>query len=316
MKVLLTDNLAPEAVAVFESYPDIEAVVCHTLPANELCAAVADCHAMIVRSPTKVTAEVMAAAKALRFIGRAGVGVDNIDVDEATRRGIVVMNSPGGNTISTAEHTIAVMLAVARHVPQAHASLRAGAWDRKRYRGAELFEKTLGVVGLGRVGREVARRMRAFGMTVIGSDPYVDAGAAGEAGAQKVSFEEVLERSDWITVHVPLGADTRGLIGDDEIARMKKGVVLINCARGGVVDEAALDAALESGHVAAAGLDVFADEPPGDHPLLRHEQCVFTPHLGAATGEAQLRVAVEVAKAVAEALSGREIRNAVNRPGA
>lgn len=316
MKVLLTDNLAAEAVTIFDGYPEIEPLVRDTLSPEHLLEAVADCDAMVVRSPTKVTAAVIEAAARLRFIGRAGVGVDNIDVDAASARGVVVMNSPGGNTVSTAEHTVAVMLAVARHVPQAHESVRAGRWDRKAYRGVEMYEKTLGIVGLGRVGREVARRMNGFGMTVIGADPYVDASSAQAAGARRVSFDEVLARSDWITVHVPLGPDTRGLIGRDEIARMQRGVVLINCARGGIIDESALDAALESGHVAAAGLDVYEAEPPAGNPLLRHAACVFTPHLGAATQEAQVRVATEVARCVADALVGREVRNAVNRPGA
>jgi len=314
-RVWLTDNIAPEALAVFDRYPDIEAVATDTPAPEKLVGDIGGYDALIVRSPTKVTAEVIAAGDKLRFIGRAGVGVDNIDVDAATARGIVVMNSPGGNTISTAEHTIAVMLAVARKIPQAHRSLLEGKWDRKTYRGTELNGKTLGVVGIGRVGSEVAARMKAFGMTVIASDPFVNEAVAAQVGVTLVPFDELIRRSDWITVHVPLGSDTHGMIGTDEIAAMKDGVVLVNCARGGVIEEAALASALESGKVAAAGIDVFETEPPGKSPLFAHERCVFTPHLGAATAEAQLRVSTDVAHSVAEALSGGEIRDAVNRPG-
>lgn len=313
-RVLLTDSIALEALAVFERYPGIDAVRTDTLAPAALLAEVGGYDAIVVRSPTKVTADVIAAGEKLRFIGRAGVGVDNIDVDAATARGIVVMNSPGGNTVSTAEHTIAVMLAVARRIPHAHASLVSGGWDRKAYRGTELAGKTLGVVGLGRVGREVARRMQAFDMHVIASDPFVTPDQAAAVGVRLVAFEELLTESDWVTVHVPLGTDTRGMIGAGEIARMRDGVVIVNCARGGVVVEDALLPALESGKVAAVGLDVFDAEPPGDHPLFAHPRSVFTPHLGAATAEAQLRVATDVAESVAIALTGGEIRDAVNRP--
>ncbi len=305
-RVLLTDNIASEALAVFDNYPDIEAVATDTPAPEALLEEIGSYDAIIVRSPTKVTAEVIARGERLRFIGRAGVGVDNIDVEAATARDIIVMNSPGGNTVSTAEHTIAVMLAVARKIPQAHRSVTEGGWDRKTYRGSELSGKTLGIVGIGRVGREVATRMNAFGMTVIAADPYVSKEAAAKIGV-------LLRKSQWVSVHVPLGPDTRGVIGAAEIAAMKDGVIIINCARGGVVDEDALAAALESGKVAAVGVDVFENEPPGKSALFAHERSVFTPHLGAATAEAQLRVAIDVAKSVAEALSGGEIRDAVNR---
>ncbi len=314
-RVLLTDGLAEEAVRIFDAYDDIEVTHTDTLAPDELLTTIAGYHAIVVRSPTKMTADVIARGENLKFIGRAGVGVDNIDVAAATQRGIVVMNSPGGNTVSTAELTIAVMLSVARHVPQAHASVTAGGWDRKTWRGVELQGKTLGVVGLGRVGREVASRMLAFGMDVIASDPFVSAEDAAEIGVTRVPLEELLQRSDWITVHVPLGSDTAGLIGAAQIAAMKAGVYVINCARGGVVDESALLDALNSGKVAAAGLDVFEEEPPGEHPLFAHPRSVFTPHLGAATAEAQLRVATDVARAVAEALSTGVIKDAVNSPG-
>lgn len=313
-RVLLTDNIAEEAVSVFDSYDGIEAVRIDTPSPEELLAMIPDYDALIVRSPTKVTAEVIERGAKLKYIGRAGVGVDNIDVDTATRRGVVVMNSPGGNTVSTAEHTIAVMLAVARRIPHAHRSLTGGEWDRKTHRGVELHGKTLGVVGVGRVGRAVAERMRAFGMRVVATDPYVSATDAETMGVELLSLDEVLRASDWITVHVPLGYDTRGMIGRDELAKMKNGVVVVNCARGGIVDEDALVEALASGKVAAAGLDVYQDEPPGNHPLFAHPRSVFTPHIGAATAEAQLRVATDVAEAVAEALTRGVLRDAVNAP--
>jgi D-3-phosphoglycerate dehydrogenase len=313
-RVLLTDNIAPEAVAVFDEYQEIEAQATDTLEPARLLEVIPSFDAVVVRSPTKLTEEVIAAGTRLKFIGRAGVGVDNIDVTAASARGIIVMNSPGGNTISTAEHTIAVMLAVARRLPHAHASLTGGGWDRKTYRGVELCGKTLGVVGLGRVGRAVARRMLSFEMEVIAADPYVSQSDAEAMGVELVPLDRLIARSDWITVHVPLGADTTGLIGGAELAAAKDGVVVINCARGGVVDEDALVDALNSGKVAAAGLDVFATEPPGDHPILSHPRSVFTPHLGAATAEAQLRVATDVARAVADALTTGTLRDAVNPP--
>jgi D-3-phosphoglycerate dehydrogenase len=315
-KVLLTDGIAEAALCVFDRYPGIEAVRTATLPPDELLAAIGDYHAIVVRSPTRVTAGVIERGVQLEYIGRAGVGVDNIDVEAATRRGIVVMNSPGANTISTAEHTIAVMLSVARRIPHAHASLVAGGWERAAFRGVEMCGKTLGVVGCGRVGRAVAARMRAFEMRVIAADPYVSAVDMSALGVELVGLDRLLRESDWVTIHVPLGVDTSGMIGSNEIATMKDGVVIVNCARGGVVDEVALLAALDAGKVAAVGLDVFASEPPGRSALLDHPRSVFTPHLGAATGEAQLRVSTDIAEAVAEALAHGRVRDAVNAPRA
>ena len=312
-KVLITDGMAPEAVEVLSRFPGIEAVRAETLPPEKLIATIPDFDAIVVRSPTKVTAEVIAAGTRLKFIGRAGVGVDNIDVAAATERGIVVMNSPGGNTISTAEHAIAVTLSLVRKIPQAHASVRAGRWDRKAYRGTELFGKTLGILGLGRVGREVAVRMKAFGMNVITADPYIDEEQARQVGAALVSLDDLLADSDIITIHVPLASETAGLLGDKELAATKKGVFIVNCARGGVVVEKALIQGLESGHIAGVGLDVFEQEPPGESPLLNHPNVVLTPHLGAATTEAQLRVATYVAESVGEALANGVIRDAVNK---
>jgi D-3-phosphoglycerate dehydrogenase len=312
-KVLLTDNIALEALEVFERHDDIVAVRTETIPPEQLKTEIADCDGVVVRSPTKLTADVIAAAAKLRYIGRAGVGVDNIDLGAASDRGIVVMNTPGGNTVSTAEHTIALILALARHIPHAHRSVTDGRWERKAFRGTELSGKTMGVIGLGRVGREVARRMRAFDMRILGADPYVDKDTATECGAELVDLEAVLRESDVVSVHVPLTGDTRALIGKEQLDSMRDGAFVINCARGGVVSEDALLGALESGKVAGAAVDVFEKEPPGDNPLFQHPRCVFTPHLGAATAEAQVRVAVEAAECVAEALSTGVTRNAVNK---
>lgn len=313
-RVLLTDHIAADAVRVLESFGGIEAVAMGTPSPAELLALIPDFEAIVVRSPTHVTAEVIERGQKLRFIGRAGVGVDNIDVAAATRRGIVVLNSPRSNTISTAEHTLALMLALARDIPRAHAMVVSGKWDRDAFRGVELNGKTLGVIGLGRVGSEVAKRAIAFGMHVLGHDPVVSEANARAFGVRAVPLAALLAESDWITMHVPGSAATRGLIGARELASMKKGVVLVNCARGGIVDEAALVDALDSGHVAAVALDVFEKEPPGASRLLSHPRSVFTPHLGAATADAQRRVATDVAESIGLALARGEIRDAVNAP--
>ena len=313
-KVLLTDNIAREAREVFAGYSGIEADSIGTLNAEELTQILPEYDAIIVRSPTKLTAAIIAAGTRLKFIGRAGVGVDNIDVDAATSHGITVMNSPGGNTVSTAEHTIAMMLALARRIPSADRSLREGGWERSAFKGVELYGKTLGVIGFGRVGREVARRMLAFSMNVLAVDPYVSQEAAQSLGVTLVDMARLLEESHFITVHVPLGADTRAIIGENEIGKMRDGVFLINCARGGVIDEDAVARALESGKVAGVAFDVFEEEPPGAHPLFEHPHSAFTPHLAAATADAQVRVAVDVARNIADALTTGESRDAVNSP--
>ena len=310
-RVLLTDRIAADAVRVLESFGGIEAVSIGTPSPAELLDMIGEYDAIVVRSPTHVTGDVIERGTKLRFIGRAGVGVDNIDVAAATRRGIVVINSPRSNTISTAEHTLAVMLAVAREIPRAHATVTSGKWDRDSFKGVELNGKVLGIVGLGRVGSEVAARARAFGMNVLAYDVITP---SSTEGIRMVSLEELLRNADWITIHAPLLAETRGLIGAREIASMKKGVFVINCARGGIVDENALADALDSGHVAAAGLDVFDEEPPGTNRLLSHPRSVFTPHLGAATTDAQRRVATDVAESIGLALARGEIRDAINSP--
>jgi D-3-phosphoglycerate dehydrogenase len=312
-RVLLTDDIAAEAVRVLEAFGGIEAVATGTPPPEELLRLIPDFDAMIVRSPTKVTAAVIERGAKLRFIGRAGVGVDNIDVEAATRRGIVVLNSPRSNIVSTAEHTLALMLALAREIPRAHATVAAGRWERESFRGVELAGKTLGIVGLGRVGRLVAQRAATFEMKVVACDPFVSAADASAAGARLVSLDDLLKASDWITLHVPLDESTRRLVGPREIAAMKDGVFVVNCARGGIVDEEALADALEAGKVAGVAFDVFEKEPPGaEHRLLKHRRCVFAPHLGGQTADAQRRVATDVAESIGLALSRGEIRDAVN----
>jgi D-3-phosphoglycerate dehydrogenase len=312
-RVLLTDGIASDAVGKLESFDGVEAVTMGTPTPQELLALIPDFEAIIVRSPTQVTAQVIAAGRRLKFIGRAGVGVDNIDVAAATARGIVVINSPRSNTTSTAEHALAMMLAVAREIPRAHATVASGRWERDTFRGVELAGKTLGIVGLGRVGRAVAVRARAFEMRVVACDPFVSEQQAAGVGIQLVTFPELIRMSEWITLHVPLGADTRKLIGATEIAAMRDGVVIVNCSRGGGVDEDALVAALGANKVRAVALDVFEQEPPVGSALLRHPRSVFAPHLGAATSDAQRRVATDVAESVGLALTGGEIRDAVNR---
>lgn len=285
------------------------------LAPEELRAAVRDCDGLVVRSETKVTAELMDAAERLRAVGRAGVGVDNIDVAGATARGIVVMNAPDGNTITTAEHTIALLVALARRVPQANASLRAGRWERKRFIGVELQGKTLGIVGLGRIGRTVAARAAGFGMNIIAYDPFVAPEQARDLELEVAPLEELFSRADFITVHTPLTNETRGIIGAQAFQQMKRGVRIINCARGGLVDERALLDAIKEGIVAGAALDVFEQEPPAaDNPLLALDEVIATPHLGASTKEAQEGVAVTVAEQMRDYLLTGALRGAVNVP--
>jgi len=281
----------------------------------DLILALADCQGLVVRSETKVTAQVMEATPQLRVIGRAGVGVDNIDVAAATARGIVVMNAPDGNTITTAEHTIALLIALARNVPQANSSLKSGKWARKSFIGVELSGKTLGIVGLGRIGRAVAERARAFGMQIVAFDPFIAPEQARDLEIEVAPLDEVFARADFLTVHTPLTGDTRGIVGRAAFARMKKGVRIINCARGGLVDESALHEAIQSGIVAGAALDVFQKEPPdGDNPLLGLDEVIVTPHLGASTAEAQEGVAFTVAEQMRDYLLTGALRGAVNIP--
>ncbi|UCC71126.1 MAG: phosphoglycerate dehydrogenase [Gemmatimonadota bacterium] len=304
-RVLLADEIVPRGVEILRETGGLEVDDRAGIDASELKAIIGAYDALIVRSRTKVTEAVLEAGKRLKVVGRAGVGVDNIDVGVATRKGIVVLNSPGGNVISAAEHTMALMLALVRRIPQADASLRRGEWDRKRLRGTELYGKTLGLAGGGRIGSEVAKRARSFGMHVLAYDPYLSGERAEQLGVELVSLRGVLERADVVSVHVPLTDETRGLIGAKELALMKPSAYLVNAARGGVVDEQALLAALREGEIAGAALDVFEEEPvAGDHPLLGLENVVAVPHLGAATREAQARVGIEICEAVRDALIG------------
>jgi D-3-phosphoglycerate dehydrogenase len=312
-KVLVSDPISDAGVEIMRKVAEVD--VRTGLAKEELIAIIGDYDALAVRSETKVTADVLAAAKKLRIIGRAGVGVDNIDVPGATAAGIVVVNSPEGNTIAAAELTMAMLLALARSIPQADAGMRAGKWERKKFMGMELRAKTLGVVGLGKIGGEVARRARAFDMNVIAYDPFATEERANDYGATLASLDQIYRESDIITVHVPLNDQTRNMISTDQLAIMKDGVRIINCARGGVVDEAALAEALNSGKVGGAAFDVFTKEPiDPENPLNGIANCILTPHLGASTEEAQVLVAIDIAEQIADVLRGKPARSAVNLP--
>jgi D-3-phosphoglycerate dehydrogenase len=317
MKVLVCDPISPKGIALLRQRPEFEvAVLSERLGEADLLPLVKDAVALVVRSETKVTRKVLEAAPLLRVVGRAGVGIDNVDVEAATQRGVVVMNTPGGNTISTAELAFTMILSLARKVPQAYASMAAGKWDRKQFQGAELSGKTLGVLGLGRIGSEVVRRAIAFGMKVVGYDPFLTDSRAKALGIELVTdLDDVYRAADFITVHMPVTEETRGMLNAAAFARMKPKVCLVNCARGEIVEENDLLAALDSGKVAAAALDVFATEPlAGDHPFRKHPSVTLTPHLGASTHEAQEKCGIEVAEVLTGYLITGEVRNAVNLP--
>ena len=314
MKILISDNLSEEGVKILEREEDLEVDLHKKLPAEELLKIIGEYDALIVRSASRVTDEVMEAGAKLHVVGRAGVGVDNIDVTAATRRGIIVMNAPEGNTISAAELTMAHMMSLSRNLNQSINLLKGGKWDRTAFVGRELLGKTLGVVGLGRIGAEVVKRSRAFGMKVLVFDPYASEELADRLEVQLCELDEILEKADLITVHCPLTEGTKHLLNDAAFEKMKDGVRILNCARGGIIDEDALQRALESGKVAGAALDVFEDEPAEDHPLLKLENVIATPHLGATTVEAQHGVAVQIARQVVDALRGRPVQNALNMP--
>lgn len=311
-RVVVADPIAPQGLAVLAEHAELidrQAFAPEELPAVVRCA-----DALLVRSETRVTAELLDGAERLKVIGRAGAGVDNIDVEAATRRGIVVVNAPGGNTFAAAEHTWALILAVARRVPAADASMKRGEWRRAEFMGVEVRGKTLGLVGLGRVGLEVARRALAFDMRVLAYDPYVALDLARRAGVEVVDLRTLLGEADFVSLHTPLTQHTRGMIGREQLRWMKAGAFLVNCARGGLVDEDALLEALEEGRLAGAALDVFAREPAPGHPLALHPRVVATPHLGASTIEAQASVARQVAEQVLQVLQGRPAQFAVNAP--
>jgi D-3-phosphoglycerate dehydrogenase len=311
--VLLAEELSPATVDALG--PDFEVRTCNGADRAELLPALAEADAVLVRSATKVDAEALAAAPHLKVVARAGVGLDNVDVRAATQSGVMVVNAPTSNIVSAAELAVALMLAAARHVAPASAALKAGEWKRSRYTGIELYEKTAGIIGLGRIGVLVAQRLNAFGMQVIAYDPYVQAGRAAQMGVRLVTLEELLEQSDFASVHLPRTPETVGLIGEAELARVKPSLVLVNAARGGIVDEHALYIALKEGRVAAAGLDVFATEPCTDSPLFEFDNVVATPHLGASTDEAQEKAGMAVARSVRLALSGELVPDAVNVQG-
>jgi D-3-phosphoglycerate dehydrogenase len=311
MRVLISDKMSPRALEVFEK-AHIDVDVKTGLSEAELIAIIGGYDGLAIRSATKVTAQVLEAAQKLKVIGRAGIGVDNIDVAAATARGILVMNTPYGNSVTTAEHTIAMMLALARQIPAAHITTREGRWLKNKYMGVELTGKTLGIIGCGNIGSIVADRAQGLKMNVIAHDPYLTVERAKGINVTKVQLDELLATSDFITLHTPLTDQTRHMLNRETLAHCKKGVRIINCARGGLIDEGALKAAIDSGHVAGAALDVFEHEPATDHPLFGMEQVVVTPHLGASTFEAQENVALQVAEQMAAFLLEGAIVNAVN----
>lgn len=315
MKILIADKIAESGVQFLREQEGVEVVEAYGSSPDELKAVASDVEAIIVRSASSVTREIIDAAPKLRAVGRAGVGVDNIDVEAASDRGIIVMNTPGGNTIATAELTFTHLLCSARPIPQANASMKSGKWDKKAFQGSELYQKTIGILGLGRIGSEVAKRARAFGMNVLAYDPYLTKARAEQLEVTKVDLDTIFKEADFITVHMPKTEATANMLNAAAFAKMKKGVRIINCARGGLVDEADLADALAGGQVTAAGLDVFVEEPlSADSPLREFDRVVMTPHLGASTTEAQENVGFEVAECIYEALKGGWLRNAINAP--
>jgi D-3-phosphoglycerate dehydrogenase len=312
VRILVAEPLAQEGIELLRAGHEVDDRA--GIERDELCSIVGGYDALVVRSQVQVDAPLIDAGRRLIVIGRAGVGVDNVDLDAATRAGITVVNAPTGNTIAAAEHTLALLYAIARRVAAADASVRRGEWKRSAFTGVELRGRTLGIVGLGKIGQAIAARARAMEMTVVGSDPYVSAESAAMHGVELVSFNALLERSDVVTLHVPMTRSTRGLVGRQQLAKMKPGALLLNVARGGVIDESAVAEALRSGQLGGAGIDVFEHEPPTDSPLLDAPNAVLTPHLGASTAEAQIAVAEEIAAQVLDVLDGRPARYAVNAP--
>ncbi len=314
MRVLISDDLSPRCAEILRA-GGLEVDVKTKLPADELARILGEYDGLVVRSATKVTKSVLERSGRLKVVGRAGIGLDNVDLAAASARGIVVMNTPGGNTITTAEHTIAMLMALCRDVPQATASCKAGKWEKNRFMGVEVFGKTLGVVGLGNIGQIVADRALGLKMKVLAYDPFLSPEKAHSMGVELTDLDRLLKQADIITVHVPYTAETKGLVDAKALAKTKKGVMVINCARGGIVDEGALAAAIASGHVRGAALDVFEQEPPpADHPLLGLPQVICTPHLGASTGEAQENVAIAIAEQIVAYLVQGQVMNAVNVP--
>ncbi len=312
-KVLISDKMSPKAAEIFKEY-GVEVDVITGKTPEELKAMIGEYDGLAIRSATKVTEEILNAATNLKVIGRAGIGVDNVDIPKASANGVVVMNTPFGNSITTAEHAIALMFAVARQIPEANASTHAGKWEKSRFMGAELTHKTLGLIGAGNIGSIVADRAQGLKMKVIAADPFLTEDRAKDLGIEKVDIDELLARADFITLHTPLTEGTRNILSKENLAKTKKGVRIVNCARGGLIDEAALKDAIESGHVAGAALDVFAEEPAKDNILFGVENVVCTPHLGASTSEAQENVAIQVAEQLSEYLMKGTVTNALNIP--
>ena len=314
MKVLICDNLEKEGIKPFKGKSKVKADVSAPLTPSELKKKISKYDGIIVRSATKITEEVLKSAQRLKVIGRAGIGLDNIDVKAASRKGIVVMNTPGANAITTAEHALSLLLALSRHIPQANASLKKGKWDKKKFMGVEIFNQTLGIIGLGHIGEVVADRAKGLKMRVIAYDPFLSEEAMVKKGIEKASLDKLLKQSDYITVHTPLNKDTRDLLNKSAFQKMKKGVRIINCARGGIVNEKDLYTAIKQGTVGGAALDVFEKEPPGEHPLLGLDKVIATPHLGASTMQAQAKVAEAIAGQLKDYLEQGIINNAVNVP--
>ncbi len=314
MKVLVSDNLGEIGIQMFQEAEGIEVDVNTGLPPEELKAIIGAYDALVIRSATKVTEDLLEAATKLKVVGRAGIGLDNVDIPAASRRGVIVMNTPEGNVVTTAEHAIAMMLALSRNIPMGTATLKSGEWAKKRLQGREIYNKVLGVIGFGKIGSIVADRARGLKMQVVVYDPFVTPENIEESGYRAVSLDELYRIADYITIHVPKLKDTTGLINKDAIKKMKDGVMVVNCARGGIVNEDDLFAALETGKVAGAALDVFETEPPGECRLMNCERLICTPHLGASTREAQTNVAVAVAQQIIDYLQSGTITNAVNVP--
>jgi D-3-phosphoglycerate dehydrogenase len=316
IKILIADPISESGTDVFQNHNGHFKLESRSkLSPEDLKKAVADVDAVIVRSETRITADVLEAGKKIKIVGRAGVGVDNIDVAAASRQGVLVVNVPGGNTISAAEHTMALLLALSRNIPAANDSLKSGEWSRSKFTGSELLGKTLGLIGLGRIGREVAKRAQSFGMQVVGYDPYASEEYAKAYNISLHPLETIYQEADYISVHVPLNDTTRHMLNARTLGQLKPGVRIINCARGGIIDEKALAEAIKSGHVKGAALDVFEQEPPPkDNPLLKLPQVIVTPHLGAATEEAQVKVAQELAETIRDYFLSGTVRNAVNLP--
>ena len=314
MKILVSDPLSDVGVKIFKDTPGIDVDVNTGLTPEELKKIIGSYDGLVIRSATKVTSEILEAADNLKVIGRAGIGLDNVDIPEASKRGIVVMNTPEGNTITTAEHTIAMIMALSRNIPQATSSLKEGRWEKKKLKGQEVYNKTLGLIGVGHIGRIVADRAKGLKMKVIVYDPYIKPEAIEKLDLEPVSFDTLLERADYITIHTPKTDETTNIINAESISKMKKGAMLINCARGGIVDEEAAYNALKSGYLGGAAFDVFSTEPPGENPLMTLPNFICTPHLGASTREAQDNVARDVAEQITAYLLHGTVKNAINVP--